>query len=143
MNKIILVATLLVILFAGILFLAESGEQREISEMGGAALYEREPSSKGNSNMPQEASSDEFILCLNEAGVVIYGMAWCPACKQLADSLGGYEIIEPIYVECTDENERCDEEMKSAYVPEIQIRGEIYEGSRSPSDIAATTGCKI
>lgn len=83
-----------------------------------------------------------LVSCLAEAGMVIYGSRTCPACAALADSFGGYEKIEEIYVECTEEQERCGLEMQTNYVPEIQIKGEVYNGPRDPDSLAEVTNCK-
>ncbi len=87
----------------------------------------------------QEVSGD-YIACLKDAGVVIYGTKTCPACTALAESMGGYDVIAPIYVECWDEEERCALEMKTNYVPEIQINGEVYQGNRDM--LGQEVGCK-
>lgn len=90
-----------------------------------------------------KASANGFIRCLAEAGVVIYGSKTCPACASLTSSLGGYEAIKPIYVECSEEWDRCSSEMQTKYVPEIQIKGKLYTGSRSPDRIAEAVNCEI
>ncbi len=89
-----------------------------------------------------EEAMDSFIQCLKEEGVAIYGSAWCPYCKTLAESLGGYDIVDPIYTECTEEEKKCREEMIGTAVPEIQIKGEVYRGSRDPEKMAEVTGCR-
>ncbi len=78
-----------------------------------------------------------------EAGLIIYGSRTCPACASLANSLGGYEKIEPIYVECSEKWEKCSAEMQTRYVPEIQIQGELYEGPRNPTEIGNAVSCEI
>ncbi len=90
----------------------------------------------------------EFIECLKEEGVVIYGSSTCPACKVLEDSYGGREVIDPIYLDCSgfgseEEVERCSEEMQTDLVPEIQIKGELLEDRRSPQCLSEITGCEI
>lgn len=84
----------------------------------------------------------QFVDCLARAGIVIYGSKTCPACVSLVNNFGGHEIIEPIYVECSLERDRCIEEMKDSYVPEIQIRGNLYQGPRSLEAIGEAVGCK-
>ncbi len=86
---------------------------------------------------------EAFVQCLADAGVVVYGSNTCPACTQFANSLGGYDVIAPIYVECTEEWERCSVEMQGNFVPEIQIDGVLYEGSRAPEELARVTGCEL
>ncbi len=89
------------------------------------------------------AVSDELIQCMASKGLLIYARSTCPACKQLVASLGGQEIVKPIYVECSENREKCTNNKKTGYVPEIQIKGELYQGSRAVGDLAAATGCKI
>lgn len=96
----------------------------------------------------EEEESDQggdlegLVACLDQAGLVIYGSFTCPVCTRLADSFGGYEALDPIYVECSDEPNRCHQEMQTRYVPEIQIEGELYQGSREPADLAEAAGCE-
>jgi hypothetical protein len=108
------------------------------------------PTVNGNNNQEQNSENgkitSEFIQCLSEAGVVIYGSATCPACLQLRQDLGGDNIIKPIYVDCSgiaekQDTERCLEEMQTVYVPEIQIKGELFEEWGSPEALAEATGC--
>lgn len=87
--------------------------------------------------------SSEFIQCLADEGVVIYGSKTCPACSDLAESFGGYEAISSIYVECSEERERCAKEAETGYVPEIRIGGELYEGPGTPRNLAEETGCEL
>ncbi|GEM_PF-658956 len=84
---------------------------------------------------------DELITCLSEEGVMFYGSDWCPYCTELVEEFGGYETVDPIYVECTEEQERCEEEMVGTGVPEIQINREVYSGERSQEAIAQEVGC--
>ncbi len=99
-----------------------------------------------SSTQEPENDSDSqvgLIDCLAANSFVIYGSSTCPACAQLVNSLGGYEAVTPIYVECNEEQDRCAENMQTNYVPEIQINGEVYTGSRDPQALAEQVGCKI
>lgn len=87
--------------------------------------------------------NDQTIDCLADAGVVIYGSATCPACIKLVEDFGGNEIINPIYVNCTENPEKCRTEMQTNYVPEIQIKGVLYDGARSPEVLAEEVGCNF
>ena len=84
---------------------------------------------------------DSFIECLDDSNVKMYGAEWCPYCTELAESFGGYDVVDPIWVECTEEQQRCEEEMIDSGVPEIQIEGEKYEGQRNPEAIGEAAGC--
>lgn len=100
-------------------------------------------SNRNNSIDNPNNSMIEFNQCLADNGVVIYGSVWCSACKNLVSTLGGYDAVEPVYVECTQEEQRCQNEAKSGYVPEIQINGEQYEGSRTLESFSEITGCQL
>ena len=100
---------------------------------------ESEPASE-NIIPPEELT--EFIYCLKEANFVIYGANWCGWTKKLTDMFGGFDMVKPIYVECTEEEELCEEKEVSGY-PTILINGEKYQGGRTFEEIAATTGCEI
>lgn len=127
---------------------AIEGEQRFYQEMcevtGNQDVCMK---AEGESSSVDDGVTDmaEFNQCLAEEGMTIYGMEWCPDCKDLVESLGGAQAVEPVYVECTKpENEqKCHEERQGADVPEIQIDGELYNGERSPERLAEVTGCKL
>ena len=91
----------------------------------------------------EETLFKEFNECLAGAGIIIYGSEWCPACQALVDLLGGKNAVTPVYIECTQNQDLCAEEKKTRYVPEIQLRGEVYEGARSIAAFAQTTGCAV
>ncbi len=114
-------------------------------EDGENNLFQIDESDELENYATEEEGSEigfDLIDCLAEAGVVIYGSVTCPFCTQLAESLGGYDAIDPIYVECPDDPERCEAEMYGRGVPEIQIEGEFYQGSRDPVDLAEAVGCE-
>ncbi len=100
---------------------------------------ESEPASENT--IPSEELT-EFIYCLKEANFVIYGANWCGWTKKLTDMFGGFDMVKPIYVECTEEEELCQEKEVMAY-PTILINGEEYQGERTFEEIAAATGCEI
>jgi len=91
--------------------------------------------------------SAEFVECLRREGVVIYGSSVCPLCRELEREYGGYDNISSIYLDCgkgsKEEIERCREEMKGEYVPEVQIGGELFEGWGSPENLSQETGCEL
>ena len=87
---------------------------------------------------PEEIAA--FVDCLSQAEFKIYGANWCGWTKKLVDSFGGFDAVEGIYVECTEETELCQAEGVEGY-PTIKVGGESYSGSRTFSDFAAATGC--
>lgn len=86
--------------------------------------------------------AENFIQCLAEQEVVVYGSETCPACLQFAQQFGGYKEIEPIFVECNDNREECATNMQTNYVPEIQIEGVLFEGVPTPENLSRATGCE-
>ena len=85
---------------------------------------------------------EEFIQCLVEENVVIYGSQYCPACTALVDQFKGYDI-KLIYVECTKEQERCAKEMQTNFVPEIQINEQNYSGLKNIENIGQAVNCQL
>ncbi len=105
------------------------------------ASQENGPADSGKELTEEEMV--DLIDCFREEDVVIYGSYTCPACGELVELFGGEEIIEPIYVECMEQGQVCDEEKQTGYVPEIQIDGELYEGPGDPASLAREVGCEI
>jgi glutaredoxin len=101
---------------------------------------EESESTSENTIPPEELT--EFIYCLKDANFVIYGANWCGWTKKLTDMLGGFDVIESIYVECTEKEELCEEKEVTGY-PTILINGEKYQGERTFKEIAAATNCEI
>ena len=97
---------------------------------------------------PPEGYSEEdiekisvFIDCLAEEGVIIYGANWCGWTKKLVvETLGGFDIAAPIYVECTENEELCAQEGIEGY-PTIKINGVLYTGERTFEGLSEVTGC--
>ncbi len=87
--------------------------------------------------------TSEFVKCLADSGMIIYGSATCPACVSLVEVLGGYEMVEPIYVECSENWDICEEEKETGYVPEVQIEGVLFEGGKTPENFSMETGCEL
>lgn len=82
-----------------------------------------------------------FVDCLATNNVKIYGANWCGWTKKLVvDTLGGFDIAEPIYIECTEDQELCSAEGIEGY-PTIKINGEVYKGGRTFESLSQETGC--
>ena len=88
-------------------------------------------------------NSEDFVQCLVDSGVVIYVSDTCPACTNLADEFGGYDVAGELFVNCNEKPEICDVQMKTDYVPEIQHSGELLESVSSIEDFSKLTGCEI
>lgn len=96
---------------------------------------------------PEELNIDEedlieFIGCLKDSGFKIYGANWCGWTEKLVTMLGGFDMVEPIYVECTEQKEECDNAGVTGY-PTIIINGEGYQGQRTFKAFSDATGCEI
>lgn len=107
------------------------------------ASGDEEAAAAGDGEMTDVGDMDELVACMKEKGVMIYGSVTCPFCTQLADKFGGAETVAPIYVECTQDGQRCRDEMLGRGVPEIQIGGEMYRESRDPAEIGRAAGCNL
>lgn len=82
----------------------------------------------------------QFVNCLDQAGVKIYGAEWCSHCQDLVNMLGGYNVVDPIYVECTENQQLCEDKDIQAY-PTIIINGSKYSGARTYQALSQATGC--
>lgn len=82
----------------------------------------------------------EFNQCLAQKGVKIYGANWCGYTQKWVETLGGFDAVTPIYVECTEETELCQTEGISGY-PTTKINGKDYNNARTIEAIASETGC--
>jgi hypothetical protein len=52
-------------------------------------------------------------------------------------------MVEPIYVECSENWDICEEEKETGYVPEVQIEGVLFEGGKTPANFSMETGCEL
>jgi hypothetical protein len=151
MNKTILAILVGTFLISGALYLTRPVNEKNEKEEVVVEEEKEEEEEENSENLPEKEENEEEINmetsslmdCLKEEGVVVYGSKTCPACAQLVSAFGGYDVIAPIYVECMEDGDRCSSEKQTGYVPEIQIKGELYKESRSPEVIASEVGCNI
>lgn len=130
MNKYILVLFVAVLVgLVGFFMIANSTESQQAEER--------------NKTDPERIAMNEFVQCLAEEDVVVYGSETCPACFRFAQQFGGYDVIDPIYVECSKDREACAANMQTGFVPEVQIDGNVLEGDNSLERLAQVTGCKL
>lgn len=148
MKKNILIAVIFFVAIIGIVSIAtiKPGENLNEDDSNSNNIVNKEDDP--NLGINTDAVNDNFIQCLADAGVVIYGSSTCPACAQLEEEYSGYKTIKPIYLDCSgrgteEETQRCMNEMKTRYVPEIQIKGELFEGWGSPETLAEEVGCQL
>lgn len=84
-----------------------------------------------------------LIDCLADKGVKIYGANWCEYTKKfVVETIGGFGIAAPIYVECTENEAECSDAGVKGY-PTTKINGRHYNGERTLQGLAQATGCKI
>lgn len=98
-----------------------------------------QPSIEGSISSAELA---KFVGCLEKADFVIYGANWCGWTKKLVEMLGGWDMVKPIYIECTEETELCEEKEIRGY-PTIFVQGEQYQGARTFEGFAAVTDCDV
>lgn len=106
-----------------------------------------QPRTTTTTTQPQELNIEEedlkeFIGCLKDSDFKIYGANWCGYTTQLVAMLGGFDMVEPIYIECTEQKEECDNAGVTGY-PTIIIGGEGYRGDRTFKAFSDVTGCAI
>ena len=100
---------------------------------------QNQQTTQGYSEQDIEALYD-FNDCLAEKGVKIYGANWCGYTVSWANTLGGFDAVAPVYVECTEKQDVCSEQEVSGY-PTTKINGQVYSGARTIEAIADATGC--
>lgn len=92
-------------------------------------------------------SASQFIQCLAEKGVAIYGSSTCPACKNLLSYFKDFGSLDSIYFDCSSSNakirQKCSENMQTEYVPETQINGVLIKERVTPEILSEKTGCKL
>jgi hypothetical protein len=150
-KKIVLSIIITLLLIGGSIYYVQEIKQEKITETGKKVETPTINSGINNDqtdNGQEVEIPDEFIQCLKENGVVVYGSSTCPACSRLEQEYGGYDKIKPIYLDCSglgteEETERCKEEMQTSYIPEVQIKGELFEGWGSPEALAEVIGCQL
>ncbi len=135
MNKNVLVALISVIVIFGVIVLAGV-----VNDNGSAELTSPEEEEEV---VEEIGEMESFVNCLDDKNVTIYGSSWCPYCTDLVEDFGGYDIVDPIYVECTEDEQRCADEMIGRGVPEIQVDGDIYQRSRELAVLGEEVGCKL
>ena len=82
-----------------------------------------------------------FVTCLERAGFRIYGANWCGWTRKLVDEFGGFDVVKPIYIECTEQQRLCNEKGIRGY-PTILIKDKPYIGERTFEGFEKATGCK-
>lgn len=137
---------------AGIIYV--SGDEFIIAQTPPININEEIPTNQNNqaSQSAQTAPVKEmtkeekdeianFNSCLEEKGVKVYGANWCGYTKALIENIGGFELAEPVYIECTENEELCSSEGITGY-PTIKMNGEVINPQRNFEGLASATGCE-
>ncbi|GEM_PF-3235121 len=119
----------------------ETYDNKCLAECEGVEIAHEGECKEEDEEENDEEENGDLIGCLERKGVVIYGTSYCPACIDLVDSFGGEDVISPLYVNCDNYPSKCQEEMRTGYVPEVQIEGELYEDRVEPQSLAEDVGC--
>lgn len=84
---------------------------------------------------------NDFVSCLNEKQVVVYGNDFC---SYTLHQLGAFGKSKDNlnYVKCYDNKEICDEK-NIRITPTWEINGQFYEEVQSLDRIAELSGCRI
>ncbi len=128
-------------------YITKDGKHLLITGQGGGVFDTSIPVTTTTTTQPQELNIDEedlreFIDCLKDSGFEIYGANWCGWTKKLVTMLGGFDMVEPIYVECTEQKEECDNAGVTGY-PTIIINGKRYQGQITFKAFSDATSCEI
>jgi hypothetical protein len=85
--------------------------------------------------------------CIDESGAVFYGAHWCPFCRKQKEHFDGYAHLLP-YVECYDGaksdgmNRVCRKAGIKSFPTWVYPDGRTETGAKTPSALAAKTGCR-
>lgn len=86
---------------------------------------------------------DEFAQCLTNKWAIMYGSKTCPHCLKQKKMFGdSFQYID--YVECTQEAERCGNELEWNSVPAWKfIDGSQVEWRQEFETLATLTNCEL
>ncbi len=83
----------------------------------------------------------EFIECLNEEGLKIYGISNNTATQLQLQVLGGSRFLGQIYVDCVGANLQTCLDAGVVTVPSIAYQGDVYEGVKTLEWFENETAC--
>ena len=93
------------------------------------------------SYMKKPGQYDEFVKCLTDKEVIIYGNDYCSYTNQQLNFFGKSQKYLN-YVKCVDNENLCDEKGVEI-TPTWEINGETYSGIQSLEKLSELTGCEI
>jgi hypothetical protein len=95
----------------------------------------------GCGNTPK-VNLDTFASCLNDNGAVMYGASWCGHCSEQKELFG--ESFEKVnYVECTLQQEKCQNDGIQGYPTWKFADDSIAMGKQEFSTLAERAGCLL
>ncbi|MFA5484752.1 MAG: hypothetical protein WC260_00660 [Candidatus Pacearchaeota archaeon] len=83
-----------------------------------------------------------FVNCLSSKGLKIYGLSNQEYTIYLAGIFGGFEIIEPIYIDCSENRITCLNE-NIMYYPSVKVKNNFVGVEASLDDFSRITGCDL
>jgi hypothetical protein len=89
---------------------------------------------------------DKFAHCLSDKNAVVYGLFWCPHCKEQEESFqSAFQFVH--YEECGTpehtEQKRCND-LGLKFFPTWQFAdGDRHEGLMPLADLSKKTGCAL
>ncbi len=93
------------------------------------------------SSIGKSGEYDEFVTCLTEKEVVVYGNDYCSYTNQQLNFFGKSKKYLN-YVKCVDNENLCDEKGVEI-TPTWEIDGESYSGIQSLEKLSTLTGCGL
>ncbi len=87
-------------------------------------------------------SMDQFATCLTENGAEMYGAYWCGHCQDQKKMFGS-SFAKINYIECTIDEQKCDDEGIEGYPTWKFADGTALGGSQSFTTLALKTGCPL
>lgn len=94
-----------------------------------------------NSLINQQTPTEQYIQCLKNKELTIYGTSWCPHCKTQKEKFGEY-LKEVNYVDCGKSKRLCRKKRIYSYPTILLSNGQnIRPGSIQ--EIAEGAGCRL
>ncbi|MDX1919629.1 MAG: protein disulfide isomerase family protein [Candidatus Caenarcaniphilales bacterium] len=110
--------------------------------------FSHQAEAKAENSKPTKASAQatnsndaEYVKCLKEKGITMYGTSWCPHCNHQKEIFG--ELFSYVnYVDCDEQSEICTQKGITGYPTWLLPDGkEIAAGSIQK--VAQASGCSI
>ena len=114
------------------------------------AVYSALGKITGGTINPINEPNEDFVKCLSDKNIKMYGAYWCPHCmnnKEMFGDEGKILVDLGIYVECDSGGENpqpdlCSEKGVEGY-PTWEINNKLYSGEMSLDKITELSGCEL